>query len=307
MKLLTTSLLTLLGTAVLAQEKDTLRNHSNEETLVAYKHIKWGYQLGHNGKYEQQYAEKYTIPGAARILGVISHHAGSYSNPHNKVAFNILASSTDKYPGTLLGSKEVAYSALDLSGSAMTTMFDEPITVSDSFFVAFDLFDYAHGGYEGDTIGLFSSPDGSRISNATLDRGRNVVQIHNHSEVAWRDYATQNFTPADRDMIHFALYPILEWGAATSLPWKQQGLTLLPPYPNPASDKITIEFRLEENSPVSIELLEINGKPLQSLDRGYLSAGHYQEQIFLNDLQRGNYIYLIRSEIGTIAGKFSVL
>jgi len=291
--------------------QDTLRNHSADVSLVAYTYTSpgsWGYYLGHNSNYRQQFAEKYTIAGSARVLGVISHLTGVYANPGNKVSFNIFEVGTSRFPAGKLAAKEVAYRDLDLSGKAMATWFDSPVSVSDSFFVALDLFDYAHGGYDGDTIGLLCSPDGSRTSNAISDKGRNVLQFHSHSSVAWRDYATQNFTPAHMDMVHFALYPVVEFTGITGLDKatvSSGSLSLSAPYPNPASGYIVLPLYLRESAVVTVDITDVQGRPVGQISAGMRSAGNSELTIDLSAFARGAYVYIIRTDKGTVAGRFS--
>jgi len=292
--------------------QDILRNHSADVPLVAYAYTSpgsWGYYLGHNSNYRQQFAEKYTVSGSARVLGVISHLTGVYANPGNMVSFNIFEVGTNRFPAGKLAAKEVAYRDLDLSGKTMTTWFDSPVNVSDSFFVALDLFDYAHGGYDGDTIGLLCSPDGSRTSNAISDKGRNVLQFHSHSSVAWRDYATQNFTPADKDMVHFALYPVVEFTGITSLDKAavtSGSLSLGAPYPNPASGYIVLPLHMKESAAVTIGITDVQGCLFQQISAGTLSAGDNEIAVDLSAFSRGTYVYIIRTDKGTVAGRFSV-
>ena len=307
-------ILSLLIFSARSQGIDTLRNHSDNLGLVAFKYTapnSWGYYLGHNSNFRQQFAEKYIIEGSAKVLGVISHHTGTYAHPNNKVEYNIFNVGSNRYPSDIIGSKEVLYQNLDLSGEAMTTLFDAPVEVVDSFFVSFNLFDYAHGGYEGDTISLLCSPDGSRTSDVFMDLGRNVLQFHNHSTVAWRDYATQNFTPSDKDMVHLALYPIVEFtNIITGL--KDQfaeasGLRITAPFPNPSSEDINIGFTLSFPSLVVIKVMDLQGKLLQYIDKGMVSSGENHELLDVSNLQNGNYIVLVQTDKGSLASTCFVI
>lgn len=205
-------ILCMLMTHSINAQQQTLKNHPAGTPLVLLKYTQggeWGYILGHNSFLRQQYAEKYYIPGRrARVVGVVTHHGGRVTNQNNIAEYGVYSVGSNRLPATQLGGKQVLYKDINLSGNAMTTMFNSPIAVADSFFVSFNLFDYAHGGYEGDTVGLYCGQDGCRTAaDISANKGRNVVQRHNHSIVDWRDFYTQNLTPI---ATHFAIYPIIE-------------------------------------------------------------------------------------------------
>jgi hypothetical protein len=188
---------------------DTLRNHSVQANLFLpiYEAPQRGPLIGHNSMLRQQYAEKYFIPGTGRVHGVILHVGGVYANPHNTIDVSVRGVGVDGLPGVRLGGAAVRYDALNLSGAAQYVSFSSSITVTDSFFISFDLGDYGHGGFDGDTIGLYACAPGCRDSADLTVYGRNAVQRHNHARIDWRDFYYQNLTPL---ATHFALYPVGE-------------------------------------------------------------------------------------------------
>jgi hypothetical protein len=188
---------------------DTLRNHTNgiELSLPVYEVPQRGPILGHNSLLRQQYAEKYFIPGSGRIAGVIIHVGGVFANPQNTVEISVRGVAVDGLPGVRLGGAAIRYDALNLSGEAQYVAFSSGVAVADSFFVSFDLGDYGHGGFEGDTLGLYACTPGCRDSADFAVYGRNAVQRHNHARIDWRDFYFQNLTPL---AVHFALYPVGE-------------------------------------------------------------------------------------------------
>ncbi len=188
---------------------DTLRNHSVQAELYlpVYEAPQRGPILGQNSMLRQQYAEKYFIAGNGRVAGVILHVGGVYANPNNTVDVAVRGVGVDGLPGVRLGGAAIRYESLNLSGAAQYVAFPSAIAVADSFFISFDLGDYGHGGFEGDSIGLYACKPGCRDSADLKIYGRNAVQRHNHARVDWRDFFYQNLTPL---AIHFALYPVGE-------------------------------------------------------------------------------------------------
>ena len=75
-------------------------------------------------------------------------------------------------------------------------------------------------------------------------------------------------------------------------------------FPNPFTNSVTIAFQLNETSPVWLELLDMNGKIVETLVEGELFGGYYEYswQGTNNkgeDVQDGIYFYHIRTGKGT--------
>lgn len=279
-------------------KKDTLRNLPQGVPLTAYEYETngWGYYTGHSNLLREEFAEKYHVEGPISLLGVISHHTGINTN-NNIAEFNVYAVGANKLPGTILGTKEVAYKDIELSGEAMSTFFDAPIAVKDSFFVSFNLGDYAHGGYAGDTIALLSGEDGTRTAEDLAFFGRNAIRYHNHSSRLWRDFYTQNFTPV---ATHFAIFPIVEFNPDPVTGIKdalvgQGNLTLFPPFPNPTTEKAFIKYALSKRSNITIELLSLNGEKVSAFNLGFLAPGEHIHKIDTDNIPSGMYILTVQS------------
>lgn len=70
---------------------------------------------------------------------------------------------------------------------------------------------------------------------------------------------------------------------------ENKNYNLLKVYPNPFNPSTNIEFNLTNNSNVKIELFNINGKLLQSINLGNLNAGKYNYKLDLSQFQTGVY------------------
>lgn len=266
----------------------------------------WGYILGHNYKFNQQYAEKYIISGNAKVLGVISQHGGHYAHADTTAVFRVYSVGTNRLPAAKLGGKKVRYADLHLNGTATTTMFNAPIAVADSFFVSFDLRDYAHGGYEGDLIGLYCGENGTRLSSDLKNFGRNAVQAHEHDYDKWLDFRTQNFTNI---ATHFALFPIVEMTVTSigkAFAEKEQ-LRLYPLSPNPTQDMSTVKYSLKGPSKVTLELLDFTGKRLFSQELGTQKPGEHTHTLPVAGLAPGSYIFSVQADAIRLATKLIIL
>jgi len=66
-------------------------------------------------------------------------------------------------------------------------------------------------------------------------------------------------------------------------------------YPNPASDRTTIELMLPSRTDLSIDIFDLLGRHALTVFRGRANAGLQQYSINLSDLSAGTYIYRISS------------
>lgn len=67
-------------------------------------------------------------------------------------------------------------------------------------------------------------------------------------------------------------------------------------YPNPAQDNTVVEFSLDKNERVSVEVMDLNGKSVQSVYNGSLATGVHKFPVNTAELSAG--IYLVRLMTG---------
>ena len=275
---------------------DTLRHLPSGIELTAFRHTNpgtWGYITGINYRGTEEYAEKYEITGSGKLLGVVAHLTGVMQHGSHIAEFNAYSVGTNGLPDVRIASKQVFYRDLDLSGQPLLVPFNLPVTVSDSFFVSFNVSDYSHGGFEGDTIAVKTGPDGSRTAEDLSEFGRNAVRRHNHSKLDWGDLYTQNFTPI---ATHLAIYPIVELATSTALTDPAviaSSLVLHPAYPNPARETFSVDYTLNLPSDVRIELYDLLGRRVHTEVVGPKALGRHQEIIPVDKLAPGVYFYAV--------------
>ncbi len=294
-----------------SQDEDTLRHLSPEIPLITYKYDgpnQWGYLTGHNHLGRQEYAEKYILEGTAKVTGVISHHQGVVTNKKNVGEFVLYSVNEKGLPGNTLNSTQWYFEDLDLSGKAHFTPLNKAVVVVDSFFVSFNLTDYSHGGFEGDTLALMTGPEGSRNEEDLSVWGRNVTRFHNHSTPDFRDFYYQNGTPI---ATHFAVYPIVEFddnpitGIEDQFIAKKQ-LKLYPPYPNPAVDRFNLRYSLDKTSHVFVQINDMQGRVMFSKDLGLQPVGEHTEKINTGSLANGTYVCTVQSGAVKLASRLVV-
>jgi len=69
-------------------------------------------------------------------------------------------------------------------------------------------------------------------------------------------------------------------------------------YPNPTSGKITLQFQLDQDSPVNISVLDLSGRTLLHYDNGIQSTGICHLELDLSDLSAGLFLCQIRTDKG---------
>jgi len=67
------------------------------------------------------------------------------------------------------------------------------------------------------------------------------------------------------------------------------------PYPNPCKDKATVKFSIQEPSQIQLEIYDISGRKISSVEEGFYTRGEYQTEINTSDLQPGSYFLKLRA------------
>lgn len=291
----------LLMPALNAQAQDTLKNFNataHPPTTLQYGGTASGYYSGHNSYFDEEWAEKYYISGANQVVGVISYHggtAGSYTENCQYKVYNVAATGL---PGASLGTKAVAGSTINIAGTPMYTAFNSNVNVSDSFFVSFNVGDYAHESPGTKKIALMHGPAGSRDAADTTRFGRNVIRWHDHDEIIWKDFYYENSTPV---LTHFAIFPVVTLTGTSVNSFISVGsLKMGPVFPNPAINASSFEITSKQSETVYCKLIDVTGKLLKNWQER-ISAGTQQVQVNLSDLSAGSYILIVETAQGGLS------
>ena len=67
-------------------------------------------------------------------------------------------------------------------------------------------------------------------------------------------------------------------------------------YPNPAKNKTTMSFMVNSSNLVTINLMDIEGRPVKTLINKNYEPGEHKEEVDLTGLPTGNYIYQMKTE-----------
>lgn len=78
-------------------------------------------------------------------------------------------------------------------------------------------------------------------------------------------------------------------------------------YPNPFNPETVIEYSLTQDSEVTIEIIDINGRLVKELNEGWKTAGKYKFKFKADNLSSGIYFYRLNSNYFSETKKMTVL
>lgn len=85
---------------------------------------------------------------------------------------------------------------------------------------------------------------------------------------------------------------------ATGVVEAEDGISSFNVFPNPANDNSTVEFSLAESQNMIVDVVDLNGKTVQSVHSGNLSAGMHRLPINVAELSAGMYFVRLQNAEG---------
>lgn len=285
--------------------QDTLKNFNPQAQVpVATQYsngIHTGYVSGHNSLFDEEWGEKYYIKGSNQVTGVIAYHAGSNGTYNGNVEYKIYNVAPDGLPGNELGKSAISGSTLNISGAPVYTAFNSAVNVKDSFFLSFNIGDYAHHSPGTKKIALQHGPDGSRATNDTNMYGRNAIRWHDHDATIWVDFFKENNTPI---RTHFALFPVVTLKNTDVKSLAGQGAFKMGAvYPNPSTGNI--RMNIENNKPeiLACSVMDQQGRIIKTWEETMNSTQH-TISTDIQSLPVGQYILLVGNGYTHLAQTF---
>lgn len=296
-------LLLSFPSAIYAQ--DTLQNFNPKaQAPVATQYsngIHSGYITGHNSLFDEEWAEKYYINGSNQITGVIAYHTGNNGTYTEDCEYKVYSVGTDGLPGNELSKKAVSGSTLNISGAPIYTALSSAVNVKDSFFVSFNIGDYAHHSPGTKKIALQHGPDGSRATSDTNRYGRNAIRWHDHDATVWVDFYKDNNT---RIRTHFALFPVvtLKTTDVSNLAG-YESFRMGAVHPNPAVGNIRMNIQNNVAATLECSIMNQQGQILQTWKENMQSREHTLSAD-IQMLPAGQYILLVGNGYTHLAQTF---
>ncbi len=95
-------------------------------------------------------------------------------------------------------------------------------------------------------------------------------------------------------------------GNQTSVPSTPDNNIKLKIYPNPICDSSTLNYRLNENSNVRLEVCDLNGRLISNIVSGLQAAGDYSYALSTDNLSKGVYFCTLKTNNQTYTQKIVV-
>jgi len=295
-----------------------------------------GYVTGTDYWGDRAFAEHYNVSDSGRnvqVVGVMALFGGKVNTASTKtITFNIWDQGAQQlvtgsqfyagFPNNVLDSLNVPITHLGIGTTADTVKayFFPTATgnLSGSFFVGYGI-NYNFFTLGGDTIGLASTYDSVRkptglytlsfnvsdLGDTTLDTTVNVQNATLQADNIWYD----NYTQDDSLYNNLAIYPIVITGFPVSTKGiTRNNFTFFGNYPNPADKNTTVKFSLTERADVTIQVMDMGGRVLNTTQQKNLVTGEHLISLSTTNMPDGDYLYFIRTSAGDgIAGKMMVM
>ncbi|HRS53109.1 MAG TPA: T9SS type A sorting domain-containing protein [Bacteroidales bacterium] len=211
-------------------------------------------------------------------------------------------------PGTVLGTTTILWNDIDtgnnINDAITIATFNPSIYVTSDYAIVvnFDQF-YTNN----DTIGIVCSADG----------GGSAI---NGIEYTWWKYRPASGNPFWTQLSHvfsssgnpldvgIAIFPIVNASAGVVDGSDKfiNGIQLGQNSPNPAIVNTTIPYAIEKNSNVKMEIFDIKGHLVMTINEGFKKAGHYTITIS-NELAPGTYYYSLVTDNNRLTKKMTLI
>ncbi len=310
----------------------SISHFSSGDTSTVYSFLNdSGFVVGMNAFEDQGFAERYDVDpvdSTIKVLGVVALFSGSFMpSTTQTVSFHVWSEGAKSgafrptifnsgLPSTSLtsGSRSITQLGIGLGSdpdTAKAHVFATPTGyLTDNFFVGYTI-SYTWAGTAGDTIGLYTNKDNDRdevgytvvsASDTTL----NNLNVTQGSDNVWRDNGSGLYGLFN----NLYIFPIVKIGAGTGSVHgiTRKDFTFYGNYPNPANNSTNVKIALAHTSDVTIEIMDLTGKHVSTINKENLTAGEHSIPVNTSDFASGEYIYSVRTSSGAgIASKFVVI
>ncbi len=241
-----------------------------------------GFWYGTNVYAITDIAQKYTVTGNVNVQGLLGWAARKGGTNWTSTASIMTVNATTKAPNTSLGnSNPMSGASLTLPALAQWT-FGTPVNVSNSTF------------FTSISIPPFNTVTGDSLGFVTTKLGCSSTD-----SLSWLKYNGIWFSTrmwfAGFPNLDIMLWPIVDITTGIDNSISRGHLTLLAPSPNPANDKININFNLAENSAIEIEVFDLKGSVVKKISESKMGIGKHAVSVDLNGLEAGTYLYSINA------------
>jgi hypothetical protein len=241
--------------------------------------------------------QRFTLGASNATLTNIIVRAAKGKGGTTTTTASVYSLNASKAPNAVLGTSTPlpmsAYTTTGYTNFAFST--PVALTANTSYFATITV--PAFGGADKDTLAILDTKAGCN-SNDSLA----YVQANN---IAWTPVTRIFGSTQNMDLM---IFPVVDIATGINNYVSNGGLTLFAASPNPANQLVDLNFSLNKNSAVEIELFDMTGKLVQAVKQSDLfSAGKNTIRLDVSALEAGTYMYSIHGAGNTLFSKIVVI
>ncbi|MEI7597014.1 MAG: T9SS type A sorting domain-containing protein [Bacteroidota bacterium] len=235
--------------------------------------------------------EKTSTNGSSITVSVNAIDDSSFYGPSGAAGYAIAC------PGTVKGSVVVPWASIDTTAANFFTIahFATPIYVNTDYAVVADV---SNMYTNGDTVGFVASADGGASSINGLEY---TWWMYPATTPFWTQ-ASHVYTAFDNAI---AFWPVVDANYIGMNDNFAHGIKLSCT-PNPVKADASIQYAIENNSNVTVEVYNTQGQKVLSFNEGNKTAGQYEVKFNAEKLATGTYYYSVKANENRMTKKMIV-
>jgi len=262
--------------------------YTGNDTL--YKYVQGGYSFGTNVLADRAYAQAYKVNAAYYLKG-IAFWCGAKKQTGTSDTLNVIIYSLNgtgtATSGTVSNAPKTIEKIIKIPVDSIDTTHLTVITFPDTF-IAYT--DYAVGvefsNMGDDSLGLVTTKDG--------DADSTELSWNKYSDGTWYTILEPTNWGMDLDL---GIFMIVDTSTANiNDSYFIDGIKLSQNQPNPATNATLIQYEIQNNASVSLEIYDITGRLVLSYDEGNQIAGKHNILVDSDKLMKGTYFYSLKAD-----------
>jgi hypothetical protein len=325
---LLTAALLIITQGIFAQNGDTLGVSpnsvpqfapTNQVSIIPYSGG-WCYGTNNDPNVFTKVAQGYINDDTASVIGVLTFipkkSKGSNNVPNTKIVFsiaNLIPNGAITFagnppvitevrgPGAVLDSVEYFYDEVDTTfGSYNFAMFQTPVFVSAEMVV---IADFSNFKTNGDQVAFMSDNVGNALG---LD-----LAFHYATAQGANVWLPTNFVFQGALDNNVALFPVLKGEPSGVGIFNPSGPTVngikAQLFPNPAAESAQITIETSNADTYFVDIFSLKGQFLSTVNCGNKAVGQFTQDLNIEGLSSGTYIYSVRNSAGARYSKSFVI
>ena len=258
-----------------------------------------GYIFGTNDYGDKAKAQQFILSEGTLVEGAIIYFStkSDISGTNGKVAINVYRMDGQGYtttdtvggaaaPGSIAGSVDLYLSDVVVDDDSIFPTFinfPNPVYVGGDFALGFDM------------AGITSDQDSiAAIASDNGEAGQTELSWEKWSDGDWHTImASWGNGDFDTDMLLYVVVDNSSAGVEGNNFF--DGIKMSQNQPNPAGSETTIQYEIQNNATVSLEIFDVMGRKVVSMNEGEKNKGKHSINITTEKLASGTYYYSLKA------------